>query len=117
MESHSDYSYDTFGTHKNDICVLTLDRDVTKYLPAGNNFPCLPPINYNWKPNTVCYAAGWGLTEENGWIAEELQSVDIWTFDDELCAKQQDHHAKEMICAGKIEGSLLQLMEKLIFEI
>lgn len=101
MEYHSAFSWNSF---KNDICVLTLDRDVTNYLPDGNNFPCLPPINHSWKTNTVCYAAGWGLTKEWGSIATELQSVDIWTFDDEQCAKQQDHHAKEMICAGKIGG-------------
>jgi hypothetical protein len=108
MEYHSAFSWNSF---KNDICVLTLDRDVTNYLPDGNNFPCLPPINHSWKTNTVCYAAGWGLTKEWGSIATELQSVDIWTFDDEQCAKQQDHHAKEMICAGKIGGIYYILLE------
>ena len=106
MEYHRSFSWQTF---KNDICILTLAKDVTNIIGGEMNFPCLPPRDYRWTPGTECYAAGWGLTKEWGSIAKELQSVNINTIDDRTCSALQDHSPQEMICAGVIGGKRLTL--------
>ena len=102
LEAHRKFSWQTF---KNDICVLTLEKDVTNIIGGEFNFPCLPPRGFAWSPGTECYAAGWGLTKEWGSIATELQSVNIDIIADNTCTKLQDHSAPEMICAGVIGGN------------
>lgn len=95
VEYHKDFSWMTF---KNDLCVFKLEQDVSKFI--HHQFPCLPPKGYEFKPETKCYVAGWGLTASKGKVSPVLKSVNVNIIEDNHCKKLQDHSPEHMICAG-----------------
>ena len=72
MHYHKSFSWATF---KNDVCILELKDDVSDVI--NGLFPCLPPSDFDFDAGSVCYVAGWGLTQETASLSPVLKSLVI----------------------------------------
>ena len=88
-----------------DVCLLRTPRSIGIGSKRGVASACLPteaPV-----PNSECWVAGWGKTED-GVASSELRSVRVTVFSDEDCV---EHHAcddfqlnDDDLCAGLKDG-------------
>uniref|UniRef100_A0A2A4K6U2 Peptidase S1 domain-containing protein n=1 Tax=Heliothis virescens TaxID=7102 RepID=A0A2A4K6U2_HELVI len=60
--------------------------------------------NYNLADNQVVWAAGWGLTAENGSPSEQLRHVQVFTINQAICRSRYTTPITDnMLCSGVLD--------------
>uniref|UniRef100_A0A8C5M118 Uncharacterized protein n=1 Tax=Leptobrachium leishanense TaxID=445787 RepID=A0A8C5M118_9ANUR len=104
------YENYTSTTHANDIALLKLATSVnfTEYIRPV----CLPETSDVFADGTSCYVTGWGLTKENGVLANILQQAEVKVINSKQCASSAMYGnynfemGPSMICAGYASGKI-----------
>ncbi|XP_066298015.1 transmembrane protease serine 3-like [Branchiostoma lanceolatum] len=101
---HSGYNQYTVN---NDIALVKMDQPV-EYAEGGINLICLPESGEEFSEHSICYTAGWGLTEEKV-QSHVVQEVKLPLVPHDTCNQPQSYNSyvtDKMLCAGKMAGGV-----------
>ncbi|XP_026320371.1 trypsin CFT-1-like [Hyposmocoma kahamanoa] len=87
----------------NDVSILRVSTNI-QYIPNTVAPASIAGANYNLADNQVVWAIGWGRTQTNGPVSEQLRHVQIWTINTVECRQRWAIRNMEvtnnMVCSG-----------------
>ena len=85
-------------SHRDDIAVVTLSQDAKM---SNHIAPiCLPRVNAELKPGTLCHLSGWGRSIWHGSSTKILQEITVPVVDPKKCMKRDYRVTSHMLCTG-----------------